>query len=155
MFLNKLTKVDDAFPHECAFSYKLTRVKVLTSIKDVLKHGNGTCNVKGRLVFNREVESPEKFKQSAKDALLADSTETIPLSVWKEHFGSLLTDSFYEPSNLKLRCFNGKTLTTLPYNFTTLNGHFYQRKLWLKSMFFCSWKMMKRTSKHYQYLNPF
>ena len=132
MFLNKLTKVDDAFPHECAFSYKLTRVKVLTSIKDVLKHGNGTCNVKGRLAFSREVKSPEKCKQSAKDALLTDSTETIPLSVWEEYFGSLLTDSFYELPNLKLRSFNGKTLTTLPYNFTTLNGDFHQRKLWLK-----------------------
>ena len=53
---------------------------------------------------------------------MADSTETIPLSVWEEHFGSLLTDRFYELSNWKLRCFNGKTLTTLPYNFTTLTN---------------------------------
>ena len=87
-----------------------------------MKHGNGTFNVKGRLVFSREVKSPEKCKQLAKDALLADSTETIPLSVWEEHFGSLLTDRFYELSNWKLRCFNGKTLTTLPYNFTTLTN---------------------------------
>ena len=114
IFLNKVTKVDDALPHECAFSYKLSQAKVLTSIKDILKHDDGTFNVKGRLVFSGEVKSPEKRKQSVKDAVLTDSTGTIPLSDWEEHFGSLATDHFYELSNLKLRYFNGKTLTTLP-----------------------------------------
>ena len=45
---------------------------------------------------------------------MTDSTGTISLSVREEHFGSLLIDHFYELSNLKLRSFNGKTLTNLP-----------------------------------------
>ena len=45
---------------------------------------------------------------------MTDSTGTILLSVWEEHLGKLLTDHFYKLSNLKLRCFNGKTLSTLP-----------------------------------------
>ena len=111
---NKVTKVDDAFPCECTFSYKLSQAKILTSIKDVLKHDDGTFNVKGRLVFSGEVKSPEKCKQSVKDALLTDSTGTIPLSVWEEHFGSLLNGSFLQTIKFKTRYFNGKTLTTLP-----------------------------------------
>ena len=114
IFLNKVTKVDDAFPRECAFSCKLSEANVLPSIKGVLKHDDGSFNIKGRLVFSGEVKSPEKCKQSVKDALLTDSTGTIPLSVWEEHFGSLVTNRSYELSNLKLRYFNGNTLTTLP-----------------------------------------
>ena len=91
-FLNKVRKVGDAFPHKCAFFYKLSQTKILTSIKDVLKDYDGKLNVKGRLVFRGEVKSSEKCKQSVKDALLTDSTGTIPLSVWEEHFGRLLTE---------------------------------------------------------------
>ena len=52
VFSNKVTKVDDAFPRECTFSHKLSQAKVVTSIKDVLKHDDGTFNVKERLVFS-------------------------------------------------------------------------------------------------------
>ena len=102
-----------AFPHECAFSYILSQAKLLTTVKDVLKHGDGTINVKVRLVFSGEVKPPENCKQSVKDALLTDSTGTISLSVREEHFGSFIIDRFYELSNLKLRSFNGKMLATL------------------------------------------
>ena len=94
LFLNKVRKVDDAFPHKCAFFYKLSQAKILTSIKDVLKHYDRKFNVKGRLVFSWEVKSSGKCKQSVKDALLTDSTGTIPLSVWEEHFGRLLIERF-------------------------------------------------------------
>ena len=93
----------------------MSQTKVLTSIKDALKHGDGTFNVKGRLVFAGEVKSPEKCKQSVKDATLTDITGTIPRSVWEEHFGSLLQDHFYELLHLKLKYFNGTTLSTLPF----------------------------------------
>ena len=93
----------------------MPQTKVLTSIKDALKHGDGTFNVKGRLVFAGEVKSPEKCKQSVKDATLTDITGTIPRSVWEEHFGSLLQDHFYELLHLKLKYFNGTTLSTLPF----------------------------------------
>ena len=95
--------------HECAISL----TKVFASIKDVLKHDDRTFNAKGRLVLSGEIKFPEKCTQSVKDALFTDNTGTIPLSVWEEHFGSLLSDHFYELSNLKLRYFNGKTLSTL------------------------------------------
>ena len=48
---------------------------------------------------------------------MTDSTGTIPLSVWEEHFDILVTYRFYEPSNLKLRYFNGKALTNLPLTY--------------------------------------
>ena len=102
-----------AFPHECVFPYILSQAKLLTSVKDVLKHDDGTINVKVRLVISGEVKLPENCKQSVKDALLTDSTGTTSLSVREEHFGSFLIDCFYELSNLKLRSFNGKMLTTL------------------------------------------
>ena len=72
----------------------MSQTKILTSIKDVLKHYDGKFNVKGRLVFSGEVKSSEKCKQSVKDALLTDSTGTIAISVWEEHFGRLLTERF-------------------------------------------------------------
>ena len=146
----------------------------------------------------------EKCKQSVKDALLTDSTGTISLSLWEEHFGCLVIDHFYELSNLKFRYFNGKTWTFLPLTdmqeidafetqavvvenyenktaccpailnivvniYPTCNNKQCKiklsvppgavvvtcatckwkllLKLWLKSMFLCSWKMLKITNK--------
>ena len=88
--------------HECAIS----QTKVFASIKDILKHVDGAFNAKGHLVFSGEVKSPEKVYTVRKMLFSLIVQEQSHFLFGKSHV--------YELSNLKLRYFIGKSLSTLP-----------------------------------------
>lgn len=115
IFLNKATSIETAFLHEVSFKYNEMQVNDCMSIIDILGCSDGTFSVKGKLVWKGKIRSPQKCKQSVRDAILCDSTGTIPISIWEEHHGKIIDGQFYSLSNVKLRHFNDKQLSTLPF----------------------------------------
>ena len=94
------------------FSSRQAQNQQISSISNVLSCNERVFDIKGKLVWQSQPRCPPRCYQSVRDAIITDATGSIPLAVWEEHFDKIQDNTFYKFTNLKLRIFNGKNLST-------------------------------------------
>ena len=115
-FFNTSSAVECAQPHECPFTPTPVEEKFL-SISEVLQYQSGTFNVKGNLLWQNSIRSPESCSQTVRDGLLLDDTASIKISIWEEHFTKVEDNQFYKFTGL---------------NYASMVDYIYQHSAFLK-----------------------
>ena len=110
-FFNHASSIENTFSHECQFS-KQDIKESESKISDVLKCKDGVFNIRGKLILQSDIRLPSSCSQSVRDAIVIDVTGSISISMWEEHFSKVKENSLCYVTNLKIRNFNGISLTT-------------------------------------------
>ena len=115
MFLNNASKVESAFPHECSFKSQ-SAADNATAINEILNCSQGSFTAQGKLSWTGGEKTIESLQRNVREAVISDKTGSIPLSIWDDHFAKFDSNhSFYKLTHMKLRHFNGKTLSSQQY----------------------------------------
>lgn len=109
IFFNKGATVHDFPSHTMTFKFVHQEPFQTPSIRCLLKTTSGVFNVSGTIKWKGEATLPsEKATTQVRDAILTDTTGSIPLSVWGEHISTIEEGNFYTFTECKLRYFYGK-----------------------------------------------
>ena len=111
IFVNKATIIEDARDHEVKHKLEPLSDPVSTT-EEVLACTEGYFKLTGQIRWNGEPRTPQSVSKVVRDAVLTDQTGSIPISIWEDLITKICDGEFYTLTQMKLRYFNGKCMTT-------------------------------------------
>ena len=104
---NRGSRIEDA----SAVTFKNTPLEDLKLI-DIKDEFSGTFTVKGCIKWLKEATKPIPSAGLVRDAMLADGTHHIPISIWKDTIDLAEEGKYYKFTNVAAKYFFGQKLYT-------------------------------------------
>lgn len=113
IFFNKGASIENIPSHKVNFTFSPKQACEVTKIDTLIKYNSGTFNVSGRITWKGPAQHPkEASTKLVRDAVLTDSTGSLPLSVWENQIDAIQDGQFYNLTQCRLRHYYGKCLST-------------------------------------------